>query len=98
MAVAVDVLVGGAGVPVLVAVDVLVGGTGVSVAVAVAVGVLVGAAAQLVETVLESSVTAPLRAKILPATVAPVVRVIPVRARILPTNVVPVPSVAELPT
>ena len=50
------------------------------------------------ETWLVSSVTAPVCAKALPCTVAPVVRVSLVRARILPVKDVPVPSVAELPT
>jgi hypothetical protein len=50
------------------------------------------------ETWLVSRVTAPVCAKALPCTVAPVVRVLLVRARILPVKAVPVPSVAELPT
>jgi hypothetical protein len=45
-----------------------------------------------------SSVTAPLRARARPSTVAPLVTVIEVRARRLPVNTEPVPSVAELPT
>ena len=45
-----------------------------------------------------SSVTAPLRASILPSTVAPVFSVIEVSARIVPAKLVVVPSVAELPT
>ena len=45
-----------------------------------------------------SIVTAPLRAKALPDTFAPVVRLMLSRARILPTNAVPIPMVAELPT
>jgi len=49
-------------------------------------------------TVLLSSVTAPLRAKSLPSTVAFVLAVIDVRARMFPLNVVAVPRVAELPT
>ena len=48
--------------------------------------------------VLESSVTAPFRARTLPETFAPVSRAMLVSARILPTNEVVVPSVAELPT
>ena len=48
--------------------------------------------------VLLSSVTAPLRARSRPSTVAPVVTVIDVSAKMLPLNVVVVPSVAELPT
>src|SRR6185436_1111650 len=47
--------------------------------------------------VLESSVTAPFRARALPDTLAPVARVMLVSARILPANEVPVPRVAELP-
>ena len=47
---------------------------------------------------LVSSVTAPLRARMRPLTLAPVLRVADVRARTVPTNCVPVPSVAELPT
>jgi len=49
-------------------------------------------------TELVSNVTAPLRAKSLPFTVAPVVAVIEVRAIRLPTNAVLVPSVADSPT
>src|SRR3954452_20116746 len=45
-----------------------------------------------------SSVTAPLRASVLPLVFAPVVSVMLVRARMSPTNDVPVPSVAELPS
>ena len=48
--------------------------------------------------VLVSSVTAPLRARTRPSTVAAVVRVMEVSARIEPRNAEPVPSVAELPT
>ena len=47
---------------------------------------------------LVSSVTAPLRAKARPCTVAPVVTVTDVSAKTLPTKVELVPSVAELPT
>jgi len=50
------------------------------------------------ETLLVSIVTAPLRAKALPDTLAPVLRVTLVSARIFPANVVVVPIVAELPT
>src|SRR2546427_7567595 len=50
------------------------------------------------ETLLVSIVTAPLSAKALPDTLAPVVRVMLATARIFPVNAVPVPSVAELPT
>jgi hypothetical protein len=49
-------------------------------------------------TVLESSVTAPFRAKARPVTVAPVVSVMLVSATIFPAKEVVVPSVAELPT
>jgi hypothetical protein len=49
-------------------------------------------------TVLESIVTAAVCAKVLPATLASVVRVMLAYAKILPTKVEPVPSVAELPT
>jgi hypothetical protein len=48
--------------------------------------------------VLESMVTAPLRARVLPDTVAFVSSEMLVRARILPMKAVPVPKVAELPT
>ena len=48
-------------------------------------------------TVLEASVTAPLRARARPLKVVPVFMVMLESARMLPTNVVPVPSVAELP-
>jgi hypothetical protein len=47
---------------------------------------------------LESRVTAPLRARRRPCTDALVVAVMEVRARIVPTKCVPVPRVAELPT
>jgi hypothetical protein len=47
---------------------------------------------------LVSRITVPLRANVLPSTVAPVVRVMDVSARIFPAKVVPVPRVAELPT
>jgi hypothetical protein len=50
------------------------------------------------DTWLVSMVTAPLRARTLPATVVSVSRLMLVKARIFPTNVVLVPSVAELPT
>jgi len=50
------------------------------------------------DTWLVSMVTAPLRARTLPATVVSVSRLMLVKARIFPTNVVFVPSVAELPT
>ncbi len=51
-----------------------------------------------VVTVLLSSVTAAVRARSLPSTVAPVFAVIDARARIVPSKLVVVPSVAELPT
>lgn len=50
------------------------------------------------ETPFASIVTAPLRAKARPLTVAPVFSVMLVSARIFPLNAVVVPSVAELPT
>src|SRR5438128_2191975 len=49
-------------------------------------------------TTLLSSVTAPVRAKARPLSVAPVVRVTDAWAMIVPLNTVFVPSVAELPT
>ena len=48
--------------------------------------------------VLASRVTAPVRAKSRPSTVAPVVTVIEAEARMFPLNTEPVPRVAELPT
>jgi hypothetical protein len=92
-----------AAVGVAVAVAVSVGaavavGDGVTVAEAVGEAVAVGAAQPEKPTWFVSIVTAPLRARPLPDTLAPVVRVMLVRARILPTNTVPVPMVAELPT
>jgi len=65
-------------------------------AIVVAVGVVPAAQLEL-ETVLVSIVTAPFRAKALPDTLAPVVRVMLVSARIFPTNVLFVPRTAELP-
>jgi hypothetical protein len=100
VAVAAAVPVGPA-VAVAVAVPVAVGvavAVAVGVAVAVAVGVAVAAAQAKMPTWFVSIVTAPLRARPLPDTLAPVVRVMLCKARILPTNVVPVPIVAELPT
>jgi hypothetical protein len=47
---------------------------------------------------LVSMVTAPFRAKTLPETFAPVVRVMLVSAKMFPRKLVPVPRVAELPT
>ena len=61
-------------------------------------GVTGGTAHTEMATVLESIVTAPFRARALPDTFAPVLRVMLVSARIFPTNVVVVPRVAELPT
>ena len=48
--------------------------------------------------VLESNVTAAVRANSRPSTVAPVVTVIEAKARMFPLNTEPVPNVAELPT
>ena len=50
------------------------------------------------ESTLPAAVTAPLRAKVLPDTLAPVFEVTLASARMFPANVVVVPSVAELPT
>ena len=69
-------------------------GTGEAVGEAVAVG----AAQPEKPTSFLSIVTAPLRARTLPDTLAPVFRAMLCKARILPTNVVSVPMVAELPT
>jgi hypothetical protein len=56
-------------------------------------------AADPIETVFVSMVTAPFRARALPQSiVAPVFSVILVSARIFPANLVSVPRVAELPT
>jgi len=87
----------GAGVAVVVGVPL---GAGVAVVVGVAVGeaVAVGAAQPEKPTSFLSIVTAPLRARALPDTLAPVFRAMLCKARILPTNVVSVPMVAELPT
>src|SRR4030095_6911862 len=51
-----------------------------------------------IPTVLESKVTAPLRANSLPSTAAPVVTVMEVKARMFPLKPEVVPRVAELPT
>ena len=51
-----------------------------------------------ITTLLAASVTAPIRAKALPFSAAPVLRVIDWFAMIVPLNVEVVPSVAELPT
>ena len=56
------------------------------------------AAQDVIETVLASSVTAPVCAKALPNKLASVVRVTLFSARMLPVKLVPVPRVAELPT
>jgi hypothetical protein len=66
----------------------------------VVVEVGVGEEAKQVGTVmvLESSVTAPLRANTLPRSVAPVSSVAEVSAMIVPTKLLVVPRVAELPT
>ena len=69
----------------------------VAVGVAVGVRVAVGAATQRA-MVLLSNVTAPFRAKTLPVTLAPVVRVALVSTMTLPANALAVPKVAELPT
>jgi len=101
VAVGVAVLVAvGVAVPVAVGVAVLVAvGVAVPVAVGVAVSVAGGVPAHPTEeTMLESIVTAPVRAKALPDRVAPLSKVILASASTLPTNIVPVPSVAELPT
>jgi hypothetical protein len=85
-----------------------VGGGVVSAGVGVGDGVGVGVGDGVLSTgggvhvdlvmVFVSRVTAPLRAKSLPSTVAPVVAVMLVSARMVPRNLVPVPRVAELPT
>jgi len=49
-------------------------------------------------TMLLSSVTAPFRARTLPDTLAPLLRVMLASAKMFPTNLVVVPRVAELPT
>jgi hypothetical protein len=61
------------------------------------VGGVVVTHGELVKTLL-SKVTAPLRARARPSTVAPVFRVIEVNAMMFPTKVVVVPSVADEPT
>jgi hypothetical protein len=100
VSVVVNVLVGvfvvGTAVMVVVSVlvGVFVGGTAVSVAVIVAVG----KAQTNGVTLFVSSVTAPFRARALPARLAPVFMVILVNARIFPTNAEFVSIVAELPT
>ena len=71
---------------------------GVGLDTAVWEGMAVGTAQAEKPTLFESIVTAALRARALPDTLAPVSRVMLAKARILPTNVVFVPMVAELPT
>jgi len=75
---------------------------GAIVGVADAAGVAVGAGAtgwhELDTNVSVSRVTAPLRARVRPSMVTPVVTLTEVRARIVPTNREPVPRVAELLT
>lgn len=73
-------------------------GVGVGVGVGDGVGVGVGAAQKPLIIVLESSVTAPLRARSCPCIVAPVVAVMEVKAKICPMKLLFVPKVAELPT
>jgi hypothetical protein len=71
-------------------------GAALGVALGAALGVV--AAAQLaLETVFASSVTAPVCARALPDTLAPVCRVMLVCARMLPANAVRGPMVAEPP-
>ncbi len=64
----------------------------------VVVVVVTGGMHSGVVIVLESNVTAPLRANNRPCTRAFVLAVIEVRARMVPRKVEPTPSVAELPT
>jgi hypothetical protein len=64
----------------------------------VAVGVAVAADQPWLEIELPIRVTAPLRARSLPTTLAPSLRVMLSSARIFPANAVPDPRVAELPT
>jgi hypothetical protein len=61
-------------------------------------GVVVVMGAPGLTIVLESNVTAPIRAKALPFSVAPVLIVIDIWARMVPLNIEVVPRVAELPT
>jgi len=61
-------------------------------------GTAPAAAHDVIATVLESSVTAPVRAKALPDKLVSVVRVTLVWAKMLPVKVLLVPRVAELPT
>jgi hypothetical protein len=79
---------------------VVVAGAVVAGAVVVAGGAVVAAGAAHVDLVIVfvSSVTAPLRARTRPSTVAPVVSVMLCSARMVPRKLDPVPSVAELPT
>src|ERR1700682_1711664 len=88
----------GLGIGVAVRVPVIVGvGVGVAVRVPVIVGVGV-ATRPHTETLLPSSVTAPVRARALPETLAPVFRVTLASARIFPGKKEVVPRIAELPT
>ncbi len=72
-----------------------------TVVVAVGVGTIIGTGGTIhtgFVTVLESIVTAPLRASTRPSTFAPVVIVADVKEIIVPLKIEFVPSVAELPT
>ena len=73
-------------------------GVVVPVAIGVAVAVDVAGVPMHTAMVLESIVTAPLRAKTRPDTLALVFKVMLASASMLPWNIVPVPRVAELPT
>src|ERR1700731_1765097 len=90
----------GVGVGVAVRVPVIVGvGVGVAVRGPVIVGAGVGVnTTPQMETLLPSSVTAPVRARALPETLAPVFRVTLASARMFPGKEEVVPSTAELPT
>jgi hypothetical protein len=82
------------------AVEVVVPPTAVDVVVAATVVVVVGKTAAHVGTVikLSSRVTAPLRAMMRPATVAPVFKVDDVSEKTVPEKLLVVPRVSELPT
>ncbi len=72
-----------------------------TVGVAITTGVTTGGTAAThtgFVTVLESTVTAPLRASTRPSTFAPVVIVVDVKETMVPLKIEFVPSVAELPT
>jgi hypothetical protein len=73
-------------------------GAAVVVVVAAVVVVTLGDKHVGTDTVLSSRVTAPLRARTRPLTLAPVFNVMDVRANTEPLNWLVVPSVAELPT